>query len=72
MTVTIEVGQGLEGSVSRSPTSSLGHLTVGPERLLSWLESQLGLELPSISFTTRMVQYLTCIKGNRGRTDFAC
>lgn len=62
MTVTIEVGQGLEGSVSRSPTSSLGHLTVAPERLLSWLESQLGLELPSVSFTTRMVQYLACIK----------
>ena len=62
MTVTIEVGQGLEGSISRTPASSLGHLTVGPERLLSWLESQLGLELPSVSFTTRMVQYLACIK----------
>lgn len=62
MTVTIEVGKGLDGPISRNPASSIGHLTVGPERLLTWLESQLGLELPDVSFTSRMVQYLTCLK----------
>lgn len=62
MTVTIEVGNGFDGPVCRIPDSSLGRLTVGPERLLSWLESQLGLELPEVSFTSRMVQYLTCLQ----------
>lgn len=62
MTVNIEVGKGLNGPVCRIPDSSLGRLTVGPDRLLSWLESQLGLELPEASFTSRMVQYLSCLQ----------
>ena len=69
MTTTIEVGRGFDGTVCRPSGSSLGHLTVGPERLLTWLESQLGLELPEVSFTSRMVQYLTCLhdQGGDGR-----
>ena len=61
MTTTIEIGKGFDGAVCRNSESTLGHLTVGPERLLNWLESQLGLELPEVSFTSRMVQYLTCL-----------
>jgi len=60
--VKFEIGKGFGGPACRTPTTASGCLTVGPERLLSWLESQLGLELPTISFTTRMVQYLTCLQ----------
>ncbi len=62
MKVYIEVGNGIRGALSRAPVSSIGQLTVGPERLLNWLESQLGLDLPTVSFTARMVQYMTCLQ----------
>lgn len=61
MTVYIDVVKGSDSQLCRLPTSTLGQLTVGPERLLEWLESQLGLERPVVSFTTRMVQYLSCL-----------
>ena len=70
MTTTIEVGIGFDGAVCRNTESTLGHLTVGPERLLTWLESQLGLELPEVSFTSRMVQYLTCLQEQGGTGRF--
>lgn len=60
--VTISVGKDLDHTNCVLPQSSLGQLNVGPIQLLAWFESQLGLELPEISFTSRMVQYLSCLK----------
>lgn len=60
--IRITVGKSLDGPVCRQPESALGVLTVGPLGLLSWLESQLGLKLPDVSFTARMIRYLDCLK----------
>jgi len=64
--VTITVGKELDRTSCVTPESSIGHLSVGPIQFLSWLESQLGLELPEVSFTARMVQYLSCLKEKKG------
>jgi ATP-dependent helicase/nuclease subunit B len=66
----IEVGKDFDGAISIVPKSTLGHLVCGPSRLLSWLESQLGLESPEVSFTSRMVLYLSCIKELDGPERF--
>lgn len=60
--LTIRIGKGLDGPIGVKPQSALGEMTVGPIRLLSWLESQLGLRLPEVSFTSRMVRYLAVLK----------
>lgn len=60
--VHIRVGKHLDVPACELSSTALGELTVGPLRLLSWLESQLGLKLPEVSFTSRMVQYLACLK----------
>ena len=70
MTTTIEVGKDLDGAICQLPKSALGHLVGGPSRLLMWLESQLGLELPEISFTSRMIRYLSCLQELDGPDRF--
>ena len=70
MTTTIEVGKDLDGAIGQMPKSALGHIVGGPSRLLMWLESQLGLELPEISFTSRMVHYLSCLEELDGAERF--
>lgn len=61
-TVQFEIGKDLDRGVCATPRTKLGHLTTGPRGLLQWLESQLGLELPTASFTARMVPYLNCLQ----------
>ncbi|MEX0709389.1 MAG: PD-(D/E)XK nuclease family protein [Woeseia sp.] len=70
MTTHFTIGRELESGVCETPTSSLGTITGGPIQLLSWLESQLGLELPEVSFTARMVPYLNCLQAQGGRGRF--
>jgi RecB family exonuclease len=60
--VRITFGEDLDGALACVPVTAIGELTCGPLRLLSWLESQLGLKLPEVSFTSRMIQYLECLK----------
>jgi ATP-dependent helicase/nuclease subunit B len=62
MSVKIELGHGLDGGITKTPQSTQGMMTLGPLRLLSWLETRLGVELPEVSFTARMLQYLKCLK----------
>ncbi len=60
--VQIFVGNEFDRGACGVPESSLGTVTTGPKGLLSWLESQLGLELPSVSFSARMVPYLNGLR----------
>lgn len=60
--VRLTVGKDLDGAIACVPVTAIGELTCGPMRALSWLESQLGLKLPEVSFTSRMIQYLECLK----------
>jgi hypothetical protein len=39
----------------------MGCVTVGPLGFLSLLETQLGIPISDVSFTTRLIQYLACI-----------
>ena len=70
MTTHFTIGRDLETGACEAPTSSLGAITGGPIQLLSWLESQLGLELPEASFTARMVPYLNCLQEEGGHGRF--
>ena len=56
------IGKDLDSGVAAPPRAALGELRTGPTGLLSWLESQLGLALPAVSFTSRMVPYLNCLR----------
>jgi hypothetical protein len=62
MSAKIAIGHGLDGGITKIPQSTEGVMTLGPLRLLSWRETRLGVELPEISFTARMLQYLQCLK----------
>ena len=64
MTVEILIGLKLDSGVVTPPENSLGVLKGGQLVLLDWLETQLGLTSPPISFTTRLVQYLACLKSS--------
>jgi ATP-dependent helicase/nuclease subunit B len=70
LTTHFTVGRDLESGVCEAPDSALGDVTAGPLQLLSWLESQLGLELPDVSFTARMVPYLNCLQEQGGAGRF--
>ena len=70
MTTSFAIGRDLESGTATAPRSALGRITGGPLQLLSWLESQLGLELPEVSFTARMVPYLNCLKEQGGDGRF--
>jgi ATP-dependent helicase/nuclease subunit B len=70
MSVSITVGFNLNGPIAKPHIASAGELTGGPERLLQWLESQLGLEVPSSSFTERLLQYLSCLKQSDNENRF--
>ena len=59
--IRIEVGHGLDGVAATAPATSHGRMTAGPTRLLSWLETRFGQELPEVSFTARTLQYLACL-----------
>jgi RecB family exonuclease len=60
--VQFTIGKELERGVASKPISVLGAVIGGPISLLSWLESQLGLQAPTVSFTARMVPYLNCLR----------
>jgi hypothetical protein len=60
--VRFRIGKELDRGVCRAPESALGAVTTGCLGLLGWLESQLGLEAPAVSFTARMVPYLGCLR----------
>ncbi|MFC1812865.1 PD-(D/E)XK nuclease family protein [Thermodesulfobacteriota bacterium] len=57
----IRFGIDLDGLLPDRPQSKLGYLTVGPNRFLSILETQLGLGAPSVSAAARLVQYRACL-----------
>ncbi len=52
------------GGVRRPPegTHEINVVRGGPEQLLGWLETQLGLNGPRTAWTDRVVQYHDCIK----------
>ena len=70
MSVTITIGLNLDGPVACAHSASVGELYGGPESLLQWLESQLGLEVPRSSFTERLLQYLACLKQSTNENRF--
>lgn len=70
MSVSITVGLNLDGAIASPHRASVGEFTGGPQRLLQWLESQLGLELPQASFTERLLQYLACLKQSDHESRF--
>lgn len=70
MTVNILVGLTLYSGTVTPPKNSMGRLEGGPLVLLDWLETQLGLTAPPVSFTTRLVQYLACLKSSDNQNRF--
>lgn len=62
MTVCITVGVSLDTMLATPHHQKLGSIVGGPLQLLQWLESQLGLEVQEVSFTTRMLQYLSALR----------
>jgi len=60
--VVLEVGHGLDGVIARPSVTCHGQLTLGPARLLTWLETRFGQEGPEVSFTARTLEYLACLK----------
>ena len=62
MSVFLTIGLQLDGQIATYHKTSAGELTFGPHRLLQWLEGQCGLESPDVSFTSRALQYLSCLK----------
>jgi len=62
MIIHLNVGHGLDATTTAAPTSSHGRMVVGPVRLLSWLETRLGQELPEVSFTARTLHYHVCLR----------
>ena len=70
MSVNITVGLGLEGPLIDRFEPGVGAIKGGPARILSWLESQLGLEQPVTGFTERVLQYLSCLKSHDNPARF--
>jgi len=70
MAIKITIGLGLDDTKASPHKDSAGELLVGPSQLLGWLESQLALELPDVSFTKRMLQYLACLKAANPENRF--
>ena len=70
MTVYITVGVSLDTILAIPHRQQLGSIAGGPLQLLQWLESQLGLEVQEVSFTTRMLQYLSVLRQNNNANRF--
>lgn len=64
--IVIETGQALD-TISPAPgEASLGRLRGGPEILLDWLETQLGLAGSGLPFTDRVTQYAALLDDHEG------
>jgi ATP-dependent helicase/nuclease subunit B len=59
--VHITFGLKADGALPEIASDAMGQVTVGPLGLLSFLETQLGIPSSDVSFTTRLIQYLSCI-----------
>ena len=70
MAVEIEVGHGLDRVIARPAQTAIGRMVLGPLRLLTWLETRFGKELPEVSFSARAMEYLTCLKECDGEHRF--
>ena len=59
MTITTQLHIRLtsERVVAQAGIASLGRVTGGPESLLNWLETQLGLPHPDVTRAARVMQY---------------
>jgi hypothetical protein len=60
--IKFRIGKEIDRGACAAPRSALGNVTTGCLGLLAWLESQLGLVAPEVSFTARMVPYLNCLR----------
>lgn len=58
----IRFGLSLDGQQGWHVKNTLGEVTVGPQGMLSILETQLGLLSEPVSQSRRVVQYLSCLK----------
>ena len=68
--VRFNIGKDINRGTCAPSSSALGEVTTGPHGLLNWLESQLGLALPPVSFTARLVPYLNCLREHDSEDAF--
>lgn len=68
LTINIETGLARHQSRPTPRESSVGHLRGGPEVLLEWLETQLGLVGSEIPFTDRVTRYATLLAKDLGES----
>ncbi|RLA58246.1 MAG: hypothetical protein DRR04_11360 [Gammaproteobacteria bacterium] len=59
--IRITLGLKADGPTPEIVKDALGEITIGPNGLLSTIETQLGTPSSEVSFTTRLIQYLGCI-----------
>jgi len=58
----IKLGHGIDGNTPQKMYSTIGEKEVGPIGFLAILETQCGIATVPDSTTTRIIQYLACIK----------
>ena len=58
----IKLGLGLDGTKPKRMISTLGEKEVGTLGFLSILETQCGIAAVTESTTTRIIQYMACLK----------
>jgi ATP-dependent helicase/nuclease subunit B len=61
--VHVTLGLKADGACPEVPGDALGHVTVGLNGFMNLLETQLGIPSSDVSFTTRLIQYLSCVEG---------
>ncbi len=66
----ITFGLHLDGQRAAPPSNSLGEITVGPQGLLTLLETQLGLLADQVSQAERIVQYRDCLASTDSASRF--
>jgi len=62
MEITFTLGVAFDSGALRAGAGEIGNITGGPAKLLNWLESQLGLQQPVVSSTSRAIAYRSCLK----------
>ena len=59
--IHVSLGLKADGGIPVIAPDAVGCVTVGPLGFLSLLETQLGIPVSDVSFTTRLIQYLACV-----------
>jgi len=62
MSISFTLGLGSDSAAGCLNSVNLGCINAGPSMFLSWLESQLGLQYPDVSFAARVIAYRACLK----------